>query len=342
MDKTIGYVIHDHPDVTSEGFGSHARGVLFPLLHVALVNQLQPIVWRHAYSLNTARNYSDLKVAAFLGVSEDMPLNNVKVIEINTWSDPVVGSACGDASVLADLIHEYLKEFDTDERSALMIRLVGALRYMNPTERVWRWLQRCSQEWKRNSDQSSKRMRIAAHVRVPEHFCPQSWKDDNHVSKLCHALENFLKASGLLMEECELAVYTEARFSLDDERLVRSQYQQARIHRGTSKSLLGDLEAMATADIFIPSSSYFSAIAGYLSHGLILLSDSSRWEYFKPHFDLGCHIIESNDTFGKLSAQITSARDNPTQAEKTDEVVFAVALTRNAREVDCLSKEIDN
>jgi hypothetical protein len=326
MDKTIGYVIHDHPDQTSEGFGSHARGVLFPLLHVALVNQLQPIVWRHAYSLNTARDYSDLNVSKCLGVS-DIPPNNVKVIEINTWSDPVVGSACGDASVLADLMHEYLKEFDSEERYVLMIRLVGALRYMNPTEPVWRWLQRCSQEWKRDSDQSSKRLRIAAHVRVPEQFCLQSWKDDNHVCHALTALEDYLDASGLQMEQCELAVYTEVGFSLDDERLVRSKYQQARIHRGTSESLLRDLESMATADIFIPSSSYFSAIAGYLTHGLILLSDSSRWEYFKPHRDLGCHIVESNDTaFGKLFAQIRSAKENPTQTERTDEVIRAIAL----------------
>jgi hypothetical protein len=324
-----GYLVHEHPDQTSEGFGSHARGVLFPLLHIALINHLEPIFSEHNYSGNTAREYSNLDVHSFLNIQKEIPKsaattteqqqqNNYKEITINTWTDPIVGSACGDGNVLVSLIQDYLQQQEEEQNTngPIIIRLVGTLRYMNPSKEVYNWLQERSLAWNSssntnsnsqetgnhdNADNKDRRLRIAAHVRVPEEFTPQSWKDENNIWKLMDAL-SALQANGLNLDgdgddadddgDCDIAVYTEERFSVDDEKLLLERFRNIRIFRGTNQTLLADVQALASADILIPSSSHLSAIAGYLSHGLLVLSHSSRWDYFAHHQELGCRMVE--------------------------------------------------
>jgi hypothetical protein len=297
---TRGYLVHEHPDQTSEGFGSYARGVLFPLLHIALTNHLEPIFSEHNYSGNTAREYSNLNVHSFLNILKEIPKNaaeHYKEITINTWTDPIVGSACGDGKVLVSLIQDYLQQQNTN--GPIIIRLVGALRYMNPSTDVYHWLQDQSLAWNKNIQNGNlnkdHRLRIAAHVRVPEDFTPQSWKDENNIWKLVGAL-SALQANGLnLDDDCDIAVYTEEHFSVNDEKIIFERFRNVRVLRGTNQSLLADVRALASADILIPSSSHLSAIAGYLSHGLLVLSHSSRWDYFAHHQELGCQMVEVSD-----------------------------------------------
>ena len=290
-----GYISHQHPDVTSEGFGSHARGVIYPFLHIAITTDLQPVFWEFAYASNAARDYHGLDVGSFLGLAQEPPPGYYKEIEINTWSDPVVGSACGDAIMLASMIQDNLDEWTRDSDLPLFIRLVGCFRYMNPTKFVWEWLQRHSDKWlEANAYDCKLPLRIAAHLRVPEEFCPQSWKDDNAPSKLTAALER-IQSVGVDLDSCQVEVYTEERFLVDDERRIKELCQYSKVYRGTSATLLSDVMSMATADVFIPSSSHLSTMVGYLSHGLIVLADSSRWEYFEPHQRLGNQIIDISD-----------------------------------------------
>jgi hypothetical protein len=253
-------------------------------MHIALENDLTPIL--PSYTDNTARDYSELQVEEFLGLStSDELINGGKEITINSWSDPNIGSACGDARLLSSLIRDFLEDHATER---FTIHIVGALRYMNPSKQVWRWLQSRSVTWTRKL--RGREIHICAHVRVPEDFCPQTWKDENHVSHLLATLEGLEQSQTIIPERYSLDVYTEQRFSKDDEQLLKTKYPNTIVHRGTQESLLGDVKQLATADIFIPSSSHLSAFAGYLSHGLIVLSDESRSDYFHPHRDLGNHI----------------------------------------------------
>jgi hypothetical protein len=187
----------------------------------------------------------------------------------------------------------------------LILRLVGTMRSMNPTPSVYAWLQ--SRQWP-HPGPLTKRWRIAAHVRVPEEFCPQYWKDNNHVSKLIQVLRQFqpnkadhVGAPAPLppLQECQIDVYTEENFDADQEALLlsfvnsNSSAVPIGIHRGSSLSLLHDIQDMAMADFFVPSSSHLSALVGYLTRGVILLLQDCplRSQYFQPHLEL----LESNN-----------------------------------------------
>ncbi|KAG7365531.1 hypothetical protein IV203_038735 [Nitzschia inconspicua] len=83
-----------------------------------------------------------------------------------------------------------------------------------------------------------------------------------------------------------------------------------RVHRQTP--LFETVQTVATADIFIPASSYLSAFAGFFHHGgdtldqdifpsLIIMPEEStrRHKYFAPHLSYAstttCHTSESID-----------------------------------------------
>ena len=312
--KTRGWIVHQHPDETSEGFGSHARGVLYPIIHIAQANGLEPVfLTKDAFGNNMARDYSKLNVTSFLNLRHEFPDDNTSTkyytLTVNTWSDRTIGSACGDGRILATLLGDYLKQLDKEKYDDIehecIIYLVGAIRYMDPTPEVYQFLQDKSSRWSvdettNQNDPKRRKLRVAAHVRVPEDFCPQQWKDDNHISKLFPALTKLeqlmsCRDDGKAEEDWELSIYTEERFSKEDEALLKEYYPLANVYRGNSDTLLSDVKALSSADILIPSSSHLSAMAGYLTHGLIVLSDPSRWDYFQPHRELGCHIVDMVD-----------------------------------------------
>lgn len=287
-----GYLVHDHPDETSEGFGSLARNILFPLIHIATSCNLQLLLSKDSYVFNTARDYSDLDVGQFLSLQESVPTShNTREVIVNTWSGS--HSACGDAGIVAEeIMDDYLRnavDINNDDSRILVVRLQGALRCMDPTPQVYDWLQERSVDW--NDFKGT--LRIAAHVRVPEGFAPFYLKADNHVSKLIKALDK-LKAIGIEIEECDLDIYTEKQFSTNDEILLKRHYGNACINRGSTETLLDDVKAMAAADVFIPSSSYLSALVGYFTHSVIVIADPSRWQYFQHHRELGCNLIEAS------------------------------------------------
>jgi len=149
---------------------------------------------------------------------------------------------------------------------------------------------------------------IVAHIRVPEDFCDQEWKDANSVQ---HFLDTFRLVQAKLLEVSStsvdadrssddlkhttliytLDIYTEACFSKSQELELRQVLQDdsrvvpfcLTVHRQTP--LLPCVQAMATADIFIPASSFLSAFAAFYQTSLIVLpNETTRHDkYFLPH-----------------------------------------------------------
>jgi hypothetical protein len=107
------------------------------------------------------------------------------------------------------------------------------------------------------------------------------------------------------MDECDIKIYTEEQFLPEHESMLKSSFPNVQVHRGNTDTLLDDIKAMACADIFIPSSSFLSAFVGYLTHGVVLITDPSRREYFHKHRELGVAMIELSDLdaqMGKIQA----------------------------------------
>jgi hypothetical protein len=241
---------------------------------------------------------------------------------------------------IASQLNEYLNDYCSQRKQHgtnvwFIVRLVGAIRCMDPTAQAYAWLQSLSCSWMQQQQQQQQQqhqqqptkvcarpnmhhapnrtknnewIRVAAHVRVPEEFNSDVWKDDNHVMKLCSALDILLSNIDCTIQKriqnprrIVIEIYTEERFLMRDEQMMKDRYQNkndlvdVQVHRGSTETLFDDIHNIATSDIFIPSSSYLSAFCGYLSQGIILISDTSRWQYFTTHSHLGCNIIATNE-----------------------------------------------
>ena len=398
-----GSIVHDHAHYTNEGFGSLARNMIYPIIHIALSCHLQPYISNTSYDYNTSRpNYKTHlhSIAHFLSLPE-YPYSETSVlppcgaddgtkttddndddgddytiikIEINTWNDTNIGSCCGDAMMIAKELSNYLhitcsgidnnrnhNNIVASHRHWFDIRLVGAIRGMDPTPIVYQWLQNISKTWiatgmidsepkrtklientndnyynNRNhstedgrQDQTSVvtddvaattittehddasiangilQLRIVAHVRVPEDFTCQHWKDDNHIDKLYAVLDTILQTTELQMIPVTIEIYTEEQFDRTNELELMHRYQnrahvqEVQVHRGTTESLLKDIQCIVQrADVFIPSSSYLSAFCGYLFPvpGIMVVSHPSRWQYFTSHQQLMLgHDVDDDD-----------------------------------------------
>lgn len=291
-----GYLVHWDTNPTSEGLGSHCRGSLYPLLHIAIHLGLQPI-WRTenaSWQTNLSRDYSTLDMGGLFGLDQYFDEKECYALEFHTWSDKQIGTCCGQAPELVESIRNYveghgLMKSANKAKAAFVIYLHGPFKYMNPSPPVYRWLKNRSRTWPHHDG-----FQVAAHVRVPEAFCGDSWKEDNSVDKLIHGLRQI---QGLISDnDWALDVYTEEAFREEDEDALRKEFGHVRVHRGSSNTLLSDLQQMATADLFLPSASHLSATVGYLSTGVTVLTHAqSRMAYFQYHIDLGCTIVDVND-----------------------------------------------
>ena len=313
-----GSIQQDYIHYTNEGFGSLARNIIYPILHIAVSCVLQPHIFNFSYHHNSARPCytTDLpSIADFLsidlttGTASKAISTPVVELEVNTWNDPQIGACYGDGRIIASQLNDYLNRLDSASGCWYAIRLVGAIRCMDPTPLVYNWLQNASNSWNKHLghhlDHPTTNINngvfcIAAHVRVPEAFTSSDWKEDNHIMKLCGALDvlfrNWNTARWTNSPNVLLEIYTEENFLIADEQMMLTRYSTnectVRVFRGSTSTLLHDVQQMATADLFIPSSSHLSAFCGYLTHSIILISDPSRWEYFSPHRQLGCTLLD--------------------------------------------------
>ena len=294
---------------------------------------------------------------------------------------------------------------DVDDDTIVLVSLNGRFQYKDdPSPDVIRFLQSRCIQWKNmtkkmmilernienhdlprktnNEDQGSitslptptlkpkrRTVRIAVHIRVPEDYCSQEWKDANSISHVMTTLE-ILQLSILQSHENRssfgniddhdteydhdhhqdqqdlgerqqrqrhrfvLDVYTENSFTKEKE-LILMEFLRAtmvsgnengsthrllfevndddvchsttldanasfgkviRLHRQTP--LLDTVQGMATADIFIPASSYLSAFAGFFQTSLVVLPNEStrRQQYFEPHLSYRAQRPKRKDT----------------------------------------------
>jgi hypothetical protein len=322
-----GSIQQDYIHYTNEGFGSLARNIIYPILHIAVSCALHPQISNLSYHYNSARpSYkTDLQsIADFLCIDPTCSINSgseIVDLEVNTWNDPQIGACYGDGRAIALQLNKYLNRHDASPGCWFVIRLVGAIRCMDPTPEAFAWLHTVSDAWCKHpgyrypstqpNTHHDNELRIAAHVRVPEAFTSSGWKEDNHVKKLYGVLDSlFENLRGWQWTNCpalSLEIYTEEQFLIDDEQMMHAKYSTKNcavcVYRGSTSTILQDIQHMVTADLFIPSSSHFSAFCGYLTHNIILISDPSRWEYFSPHAQLGCTLLDAT-TDGSWSQSI--------------------------------------
>ena len=166
-----------------------------------------------------------------------------------------------------------------------------------------------------DDDMSSPTLRISIHIRCPENYCDDGWKQANSIShpirtmkEICRCLESLP-----VKPKLKIDVYTEDTFTMDREHRFRRRLESflpvhqstnttatrcVHIHRQTP--LLDTVRGMATADIFVPASSYLSAMAAYFSNALVVLADedSRRTQYFAPHLQDECptRVVPVQDT----------------------------------------------
>lgn len=293
-----GFVVHhDTSAHTTEGFGSHARGSLFPLIHIGVRLGLIPLFDNTSLVRNRGRDYSAVgDVAGFLGFETRFDVaslaDSCQVVDINTWTDLQIGSACGDASVLADMLAAYLESIRNTSKKHLLVILYGSFKYMDASVHVYEWLCERTSTWR--SNKSSHDLHVAVHIRVPEEWCHSSWKEANSVDKFVETLDALFSIDPReFMGHSYLEVFTEEGFTSDNEQRLRIKFPHVVVHRGSSETILSDLRSMACADIFIASSSHFSAFAGYLCGPdcLIILANENENAYFEPHKKLGCRVF---------------------------------------------------
>lgn len=287
-----GYLVHEHPDQTNEGFASSVHTHLFPFLHIALTCNLQPIISCNPSKISATDDSVYLSnFNEFLSIPDEssLPTNNVREVVIHTWSGNHYAN--GDPNLVAqEILDDYFEHYK--DNRVLVVQLQGPLRSTDPTPIVYKWLQDRSLQWNGSKNSS---LRIAAHVGGYDDEDSTHSFHGSRVGTLLLATLDKLKLVGFKVEKCELDIYSEKSLPLEDELMLRQKYSSVRVHSCSDKTLLSDIKAMAVADMFIPSSCFLSAFIGYLTHGVIVISDESRWQYFRCHRELRCALVEVTD-----------------------------------------------
>ena len=321
MTRKNVYIRHRDPNLTGEGLGSHARGTLYPLLRIAqrfhwtVVWEPQSPCWQ---SNQSRPEYKDecAELGPWLGFDkqyDDLDENSLIVVPIDLDNDQRLGRILGYAGILINSIDEYRQQHgddafyccpSSDDKQNILISLHGRFQYQDdPTATAIRWMQSTATMWKNqqiqqqgqheDSQQSTKRIpddekiKIVAHIRVPEDYCPQEWKDANSVDHIVSTLQTIQQQmdgqKGMYTDNSVLHVFTESTFSDDNEAILRRHRPDLTIHRQTP--LLDAVRQMATADILVPACSYLSAFAGFFQTSLIVLPNEEirHSKYFAPH-----------------------------------------------------------
>jgi hypothetical protein len=309
------YITHVDPHTTTEGLGSHVRGTIYPLLHLAHYLSIVPVwnvatsagFWQSKRSANT-EDYSLLDLAELFGISETTASwdDKDRLLDVHTWVDPIIGNAYGKVESLSELLESYLHSIALHQKPR-WIRVHGAFSYQNPTPMVYRHLQQAKSSWKdkrTNNDTNdsfktdssmSDPLRIGVHVRVPEDWCGNQWKEDNYVSHVIETLQSLQRSLPTGAWECvALNVVSEIALETSGQAAVlRQAFPQATFSLGNP--IVNEIKHLALSDIFLPAASHLSALVGYFvspQNSLILLPvRRNRCPYLEPHIALGAPVI---------------------------------------------------
>lgn len=336
--KTTYFVRHCDPNSTGEGLGSHARGTVYPLVRVQEAMEEWKILWQHSEQAcwsaqgNTTRpEYEEecKDLGDWLGFTdrfEDIDRNTLQVVNIDLDVDPRLGRILGSVKILIDSIQDYIHEYGEDKFycrmpsfssyniQTVLISLNGRFQYRDdPSPSVLSWMQGRGQKWRSErlirSDSQPRTLNIVGHIRVPEDYCSQEWKDANSMDHLLttldvvhRILQHQLSKNNITatVQTISLEVFTEACFPESEEARLsqdlsskwipllalpdgRTLPVEFHLHRQTP--LLACVQSMASADILIPASSFLSAFAAFFHPSLVVLpNEGTRHDkYFAPH-----------------------------------------------------------
>jgi hypothetical protein len=359
------YVRHVDPNLTGEGLGSHARGSLYPLLRISLAFSWEILWEQHSGAFgkdNQTRPFYETEcrhLGEWLLLSDggedklitidDLDRKRLTVVNIDLDNDVRLGRILGYAGILISSIQQFIEDNGIEQfynqRSTgnqhiaasppiIVISLNGRFQYQDdPSPSVIKWLQAKGQEWRMNAKQNeqsrtSSSIRVVGHIRVPEDYCSQEWKDANRTSHLINALSILAEEWNRLKDELDdkkqfkmvLDIFTEETFSMDNETELLTalstidMFDEDSIRINRQTPLLDTVQSMATADIFIPASSYLSAFAGFFHastcrspqqqqqqqqpSSILLPEESTRREkYFAPHLKYASTSDGNDDDF---------------------------------------------
>ena len=326
------FVRHCDPNGTGEGLGSHARGTLYPLLRIALHFDWKVLWEANPPGLASANHRSEYvhelqNLGQWLGFCADADClikKNAVGISIDLDNDVRLGRILGYPGILISSIESFCEEngeealfgSSSSEQGTFLVTLNGRFEYQDdPTWPVIQFLQKRCLVWKQHYEEttvhleskaeySSRVFRVAIHVRVPEDYCEQNWKDANSIAHSIRTMQSIHKhLQNLEASENKVYltvdVYTETSFTSDSELELRrsleslSSIVRIMVHRQTP--LLSTVQDMAVSDIFIPASSFLSAMVSYFHNSLIVLPDEETRcsKYFAPHLKYdGCPIVQ--------------------------------------------------
>ena len=274
------YITHqDTNSFTNEGFGSHARGSIYPLLNIALETGLTPVLNNETFWSNSGRNYQGINFSQFLGIDKNIP-EGCSEITIDTWK-----SSFG---YTGGLIDEILSLSNNDENSDLIV-LSGPLRYSNPSAKVISWFNSQFSKW-----HEKKLVSMSIHIR----------RGDMEISKnQSDWFIEAIKTVNKVIPQIPMTIVTEENFSAEEEAKFREKFSWIEVKRGGTSTILEDIKILATSKILIGSKSFFSALAGYLAseEGIIIIDEDNS--YFDCHKEIRNNVYKIQDTrlINKLS-----------------------------------------
>lgn len=307
-----GFILHEDTRVTGEGFGYSSGWLIYPFVQLAVEGDLLAVFRNANTRTNRERNYSCLEVAEFLEFDQRYSIDaikaNSKVVILNTWD---LDRPRNDKMI--ELVKEAVKQHrEDDDGKVLTISIVGPLQQqIGPEPCVLSWFRERSLRWRDPKDTG---LKVAMHLRRGDTANSTGESSDRWAFKyglsVYQGILSWLQTNFPVVLSVTVDVFTEANFSKDEENKLATQYPTIKVHRGTSSTMFSDLRAMAIADIFITSASYFSAIAGYLSQPENVM------------------VMGTNEAKGVYESYFSVHKKHGMQAYNIDDPLLASALTK--------------
>lgn len=266
------FITHkDTNSLTNEGFGSHARGSIYPLLNIAISTGLKPVLNNETFWSNSGRNYKGINFSEFFGIDQNVT-NGCSKIMIDTWK-----SAFG---YTEGLIEEILQMLN-DGNEADLIILSGPLRYVNPTSDVLKWFDSQFSQW-----HIQKTSNMSVHIRRGDMD-----SNKNQIDWFIDAI----KVVNTHIPHIPMTIVSEENFSIEEEARFQKEFSWINVQRGGTDSVLEDVKTLASSKILIGSKSYFSALAGYLApeDGIIIIDEDNA--YFNCHNEIRNNVYTIKD-----------------------------------------------
>lgn len=329
-----GFLLHADDRPTYEGFGYLSGWTIFPFVELALAADLVPVFNNDNVAQgNRQRNYTKLDVASFLDFDQRYSISEIKenstVVTLNTWE---MDRPNNDA--LTHIVKETV-ERNFNEGKVLTISLVGPLQQQqHPVPRVVEWFREKSSNWK----QQNAPLKIVMHIR----------RGDTADRATGEASERWAHKYGLPIYEeilnaiqdavpeilrCRIDVFTESNFSYSEQNALKEQWPSLEFHRGDENNPLPDLREMGTADIFLPSASYFSGFAGYFIQPdsvIVLGRPPCYLSYFSIHRECAYQVFTVGDATLVHALRNVVVRKRGEASFKAGDRVHTQGLTSDA------------